>query len=57
MAEPVRLAMVGCGGMAGAHRKGLEALWAADRREFEVVAAVDVEVSRAEAMADAVAGF
>jgi predicted dehydrogenase len=57
MADPVRLAMVGCGGMAGAHRKGLEALWAADRREFEVVAAVDVEVSRAEAMADAVVAF
>jgi predicted dehydrogenase len=57
MAEPVRLAMIGCGGMAGAHRQGLEALWSADRREFEVVAAVDVEVSRAEAMAESVEEF
>jgi predicted dehydrogenase len=57
MAEPVRLAMLGCGGMAGAHRKGYEALWKADRREFEIVATCDIDRKRAEAMADAVAQF
>src|SRR5262245_28674525 len=57
MAEPVRLAMLGCGDMAGAHRKGYEALWKADRREFEIVATCDIDRKRAEAMADAVAQF
>jgi predicted dehydrogenase len=57
MAEPVRVAMLGCGDMAGAHRKGYEALWKANRREFEIVAACDIDRTRAEAMADAVAQF
>jgi predicted dehydrogenase len=54
---PVRLAILGCGGMAGAHSKGLEALWKAARRAFEVVATCDVDRDRAESMASAVAAF
>ena len=55
MKPRVRLAMVGCGGIAGAHCKGLEALWNAGYREFEVVAACDVVRDRATAMADEMA--
>lgn len=55
--DPVRLAILGCGGMAGAHAKGLEALWNAERRAFQVVAACDVDRDRAQGMADTVAGF
>jgi predicted dehydrogenase len=57
MAEAVRLAMIGCGGMAGAHREGYQKLWEAGLREFRVVATCDVERGRAEEMAEKVAAF
>lgn len=57
MAEAVRLAMVGCGGMAGEHGNGYQKLWEAGLREFRIVATCDVEAARAEAMADKVAAF
>jgi predicted dehydrogenase len=57
MMDPVRLAMVGCGSMAGAHRKAMEELWRHDLRVFRVVAVCDVQRERAEAMAEAVAAF
>lgn len=57
MAEKVTLAIVGCGGIAGAHREGLRKLWEAGIRDFEVIATVDIERSRAEKMADQVAEF
>jgi len=43
--------------MAGAHRKGLETLWNAGYRDFQVVAACDVIRDKAESMADEVARF
>jgi predicted dehydrogenase len=55
--DKVKLAMVGCGGIAGAHRRGMEALWNAGYRKFEVVAACDVVPEKAEAMATEVAKF
>ena len=57
MADKVRLAMLGCGGMAGAHRNGLEALWNAGYRSFEVVATCDIVRQNAENMADELAKF
>src|SRR5713226_2424202 len=57
MAEAVRLAMIGCGGMAGAHREGYQKLWEAGLREFRIAATCDVEVARAEEMAEKVAAF
>jgi predicted dehydrogenase len=57
MAEAVRMAFVGCGGMAGAHRKGLETLWSQGCRDFRVVAACDVDESRAAQMAAEVERF
>jgi predicted dehydrogenase len=57
MADEVRLAMIGCGGMAGAHREGYQRLWEAGLRDFRIVATCDVEVARAEEMAGKVAEF
>jgi predicted dehydrogenase len=57
MAEAVRLAMIGCGGMAGAHREGYQKLWEAGLRDFRIAATCDVDTARAEEMADKVAQF
>ena len=57
MSKKVRLAMVGCGGMAGAHRRGMEELWNKEIRNFEVVATVDIEREKAEGMASSVEAF
>ncbi len=57
MAEAIRLAMVGCGGMAGSHREGYQKLWEAGLRDFRIAATCDVEKQRAEEMADKVAAF
>jgi len=57
LAETIRVAMIGCGGMAGAHRRGLEALWNAGYHQFEVVAACDLVSSKAESMAAELAKF
>jgi predicted dehydrogenase len=57
MAEAVRLAMIGCGGMAGAHREGYQKLWEAGLRDFRITATCDVETPRAEEMAERVAAF
>ena len=55
--DRVQLAMVGCGGIAGAHRKAYQTLWEKGLREFEIVATCDVEPARAEKMADEIAAF
>ncbi len=55
--EPVRLAFVGCGGIAGAHVNGLRALWERELRPFEVVAACDVVEDQARQLAARVAEF
>jgi len=47
MAEPVALALIGCGGMMGAHVKGLRQLWKAGLRDFRVVATCDIDEARA----------
>ena len=33
--DPIRLAFVGCGGIAGAHVRGLKELWEQHRRRME----------------------
>ena len=57
MAEAVRLAMIGCGGMAGAHREGYQKLWEAGLQDFRITATCDVDPARAEEMAEKVALF
>ncbi|MBT4500688.1 MAG: Gfo/Idh/MocA family oxidoreductase, partial [Gemmatimonadetes bacterium] len=55
--EPVKLAFVGCGGIAGAHVRALEELWENDVKVFEVVAACDVVEENAEKLAEGVEAF
>jgi len=47
----VNLAMVGCGGMAGAHLGGYEELWRKGEKRFRITAAVDEVEDRARAFA------
>jgi len=53
--EPVALAMVGCGGMMGAHLNGLRKLWEAGLRDFRVIATCDVAEDKAVKFADELA--
>ncbi|MBI4529952.1 MAG: Gfo/Idh/MocA family oxidoreductase [Candidatus Latescibacteria bacterium] len=57
MGELVTIGMIGCGGMAGAHRRGYQELWEHDIRNFRIVATCDVEEERAVKMADEVEAF
>jgi len=49
--ETVNLAFTGCGGIAGAHLKGLKALYEKGYRDFRVIACCDIIPEKAEAMA------
>lgn len=55
--ERVKLALVGCGGIAGAHVRALEALWKNGVRDIEVVAACDVVRARAQERAGEIGKF
>ena len=55
--EVVQLAMVGCGGMAGAHLRGYEELLEKGETRFRFVAAVDEVPARAEDFAARINGF
>ncbi len=54
MGEKVRLAILGTGGIAGAHLEGYAALKAAGCEEFEIAALCDNSTERLEAFADKV---
>ena len=53
--EPVRTALVGCGGMSSAHVGGLEELRRAHRRPLDIVAVCDPDTDRARERAAQVA--
>lgn len=55
--NPTTLGLIGCGGMMGAHRNGFRMLWNAGLRDFRIAACCDVDLPRAEAMADEIADF
>src|ERR671924_10622 len=52
MTEPVRLAIVGCGGMGRRHLAGLAELARSDHNNVELVAVCDLNRQNAEDMAD-----
>lgn len=52
--ERVKLAFIGCGGIANAHLKGLRLLWENNIRTFEVLAVCDIDIERARKMAEEV---
>ena len=47
MAEKIRIAMLGCGGMSGAHMRGLKNLWESDIKVFDLIATCDIVEDRA----------
>ena len=55
--ERLQLALVGCGGMSGAHVRGLEALWQAGIRDIQVVACCDMVEENARQRAQEIARF
>lgn len=57
MTEVLRIGIVGCGGIAGAHVKGYKALWDNQMREFEIVTTCDIDKPRAEKMAVDIAAW
>jgi predicted dehydrogenase len=50
--KSIRMAIVGCGGMAGAHLNSYEELWNKGEDRFSIVATVDAVPERAQAFAD-----
>lgn len=48
MPERIKMGLVGCGGMSGAHMGGYRELWSKGIKDFEIVAACDIAVERAE---------
>ncbi len=50
--EKVNIGIVGCGGIAGAHLRGLTQLYEGGYRDFAVTACCDLEEARASAMAE-----
>ena len=46
--ERIKMGLVGCGGMSGAHMGGYRELWSKGIKDFEIVAACDIAVERAE---------
>jgi len=57
MSERVRIGLIGCGGMAGAHRDAYRELWEHELRDFEILATCDLVEDRAMNMAESVAAF
>ncbi|HGE71890.1 TPA: hypothetical protein ENX78_13695, partial [Candidatus Poribacteria bacterium] len=57
MAEKIRMAMLGCGGMSGAHVNGLKELWEKDIKVFDIVATCDIVEANAMARAEQVNAF
>jgi UDP-N-acetyl-2-amino-2-deoxyglucuronate dehydrogenase len=55
--DGVKLALVGCGGISGAHVRGYKDLYDRGCREFEVTACCDVQAERAETRAVEIAEF
>ena len=55
--EQLHLALVGCGGMAGAHVRGLEELAKAGIDDIQVVACCDLVEAQAQQRADEIAEF
>ena len=51
MSDVLRIGMIGCGGIAGAHVRGYKALWDNHMRNLEIAATCDIDKPKAEKMA------
>lgn len=57
MADRIKIAMLGCGGMSGAHMSGLRILWEKDIKIFDIIATCDIVEDRAAGRAKEAEGF
>jgi 1,5-anhydro-D-fructose reductase (1,5-anhydro-D-mannitol-forming) len=57
VSEPLTIALVGCGGMMGAHKRGYEELWKHELRNFRIIATCDIDEQKAQTMAEEIAAF
>ena len=48
MPDRLKMGLIGCGGMSGAHMRGYQELWSKGIKSFDIVAACDIDASRAE---------
>ena len=48
MSDRLKMGLIGCGGMSGAHMRGYQDLWSKGLKSFDIVAACDIDASRAE---------
>ena len=48
MSDRIKMGLIGCGGMSGAHMRGYQELWLKGIKTFDIVAACDIDLSRAE---------
>ena len=53
----LKMGLVGCGGMSGAHMRGYEELWSKGIQDFEIVAACDIVSEHAEERANQAHAF
>jgi predicted dehydrogenase len=52
MAEKIRIGLVGCGGISGAHMRGLKNLWENDIKIIEIIATCDIVKGKARQRAE-----
>ena len=48
MPDQLKMGLLGCGGMSGAHMRGYQELWSKGIKSFDIVAACDIDANRAE---------
>lgn len=52
MPDRVKMGLIGCGGMSGAHMRGYQELWSNGITTFDIIAVCDIDVNRAEERAN-----
>ena len=52
MPDRIKMGLIGCGGMSGAHMRGYQELWSKEVKTFDIIAACDIDANRAEERAN-----
>lgn len=52
MSDRLKMGLVGCGGMSGAHKDGYRELWSNNLKCYDIIAACDIDRERAETRAN-----
>ena len=48
----LKVGLIGCGGISGAHMRGYQELWQKEFRLFDIVAATDINIDAAKTRAE-----